>query len=187
MTAVWKESVKMACVFTNKDQYRGALFVRWFFLAEDSKQFERIPPNNRHRTHWSEDKTKSTLVLLSAKPSDAGRYKCVGGPLESLAEAEATIQLTVVGTKPQIREPLPRILERYEGTNIRLICGVDGLPRPTYFWQKKLENGTVIPIGSERELQLHTVTAMDAGRYECFGTNQNGNVTDGCTLLLKGM
>ena len=182
---LWSQSAQLSCIFTDNDKRSGSLFVRWYYVEENTKREIQLLSSNRYSIYWHKAQKKSTLIVRNAKPSDAGIYKCVGGPLANIREAQDTIRLNVTSTEPRIQENLPMYLETYEGADVLLTCSATGVPPPSYNWFR--QSNESVTLGRGRELQLRNVTKADAGTIVCVAINRNGNVTDRCKLLINGM
>ena len=142
----------------------------------------QVLPSKRYSIYWNKAKKQCTLVVRNVEKFDEGNYKCAGGPLDNLKEAEDIIHLNISGIAPQMQKDLPKILEKNEGDNVSLTCGARGFPPPTFTWfreQVKLDQG--------RELMLRNVTKADSGAFACVARNENGNATHTWKLSINGM
>ncbi|XP_065835213.1 neural cell adhesion molecule 2-like [Oscarella lobularis] len=182
LTVPWSKSAKLSCSFTNKDDRRSSLFVRWYFRGKNGEKEIQVLPSKRHSIYWHKAKKECTLIVRNVEKIDEGNYKCAGGPLDNLKEAEDIIHLNISGIAPQMQKGLPEILEKNEGDNVSLTCGASGYPPPTFTWFREQ-----VMLDQGRELMLRNVTKADSGAFACVARNENGNATHTWKLSINGM
>ncbi|XP_074832788.1 roundabout homolog 4 isoform X2 [Carettochelys insculpta] len=124
------------------------------------------------------------LLVVRAQRNDAGRYVCVASNLAGERESKAA--LVSVLEKPSFtRRPSDTVARG--GSAVQLACGVWGDPLPQVRWHK--EQGE-LPWGrhevdAENTLRIHSVMALDSGRYICTAQNQAGTATAGASLSVE--
>ena len=69
-----------------------------------------------------------------------------------------------------------------ETNNITMVCGADGVPRPTITW-KKMSSGRI--VGEGEEFHIVAASETDDGVYICFAQNEVGDYSKGVTLQVQ--
>ena len=69
-----------------------------------------------------------------------------------------------------------------ETNNITMVCGADGVPRPTITW-KKMSSGRI--VGEGEEFHIVAASETDDGVYICFAKNELGDDSKGVTLQVQ--
>ena len=69
-----------------------------------------------------------------------------------------------------------------ETNNITMVCGADGVPRPTITW-KKMSSGRI--VGEGEEFHIVAASKTDDGVYICFAQNELGDDSKGVTLQVQ--
>ncbi|MGH0143069.1 UNVERIFIED_CONTAM: hypothetical protein FKN15_022424 [Acipenser sinensis] len=117
-----------------------------------------------------------SLVIVSAKTSHSGEYKCIA--TNEAGSAERRIRLSV-NVPPEIQEdgqPLNRTVSLHQ--SLILGCEASGTPSPDITW---LKDGQPIPESSGiwmrnggGTLRILRVRMEDAGRYSCRAASKAG-------------
>ncbi|XP_041129698.1 basement membrane-specific heparan sulfate proteoglycan core protein-like isoform X5 [Polyodon spathula] len=115
-----------------------------------------------------------TLVIPSAKASDAGVYLCVG--TNSIGSSEGRIEVSVesVAVAPFSVTIQPSPASVQEGKSLDLKCIVRGAPAPSITWHRS--GG---PLASNHQvvgpqLRILQATSADSGEYICRASSISG-------------
>ena len=84
--------------------------------------------------------------------------------------------------KPTIDYFPKRVYTVNETNNITMVCGADGVPRPTITW-KKMSSGRI--VGEGEEFHIVAASKTDDGVYICFAQNELGDDSKGVTLQVQ--
>ena len=84
--------------------------------------------------------------------------------------------------KPTIDYFPKRVYTVNETNNITMVCGADGVPRPTITW-KKMSSGRI--VGEGEEFHIVAASKTDDGVYICFVQNELGDDSRGVTLQVQ--
>ena len=84
--------------------------------------------------------------------------------------------------KPTIDYFPKRVYTVNETNNITMVCGADGVPRPTITW-KKMSSGRI--VGEGEEFHIVAASETDDGVYICFAKNELGDDSKGVTLQVQ--
>ena len=96
-----------------------------------------------------------------------------------------------VRTPPSVTKPLSDITV-HDGKSAVLECSILGNPPPQIVWRK---NGLIIGqmfdfkqsyVNDVARLEIGKVCVQDSGSYECVGTNDLGEISTSCTLIVEG-
>ena len=68
-----------------------------------------------------------------------------------------------------------------ETNNITMVCGADGVPRPTITW--KMSSGRI--VGEGEEFHIVAASETDDGAYICFAQNELGDDSERLTLQVQ--
>ena len=63
-----------------------------------------------------------------------------------------------------------------------MVCGADGVPRPTITW-KKMSSGKI--VGKGEEFHIVAASETDDGTYICFAQNERGDDSRGVILQVQ--
>ena len=63
-----------------------------------------------------------------------------------------------------------------------MVCGADGVPRPTITW-KKMSSGRI--VGEGEEFHIVAASETDDGVCICFAQNELGDDSKGVTLQVQ--
>ena len=69
-----------------------------------------------------------------------------------------------------------------ETNNITMVCGADGVPKPTITW-KKISSGRI--VGEGEKFHIVTASKTDGDVYICFAQNELGDDSKGVTLQVQ--
>uniref|UniRef100_A0A8C1GCV3 Hemicentin-1 n=1 Tax=Cyprinus carpio TaxID=7962 RepID=A0A8C1GCV3_CYPCA len=120
------------------------------------------------------------LEILSALPSDAGRYVCVATSIAGEREIKYDVSVLVsVHVPPTIHSMGPAERSVVLHTSVSLQCVVSGIPPPSITW---LKDGRPVDTTQEilklesagRILHIKKARLEDAGKYTCVATNAAG-------------
>ncbi|KAM9385751.1 roundabout homolog 4 [Pholidichthys leucotaenia] len=140
-----------------------------------------LPINNTEH-HYTELKGK--LIIAPAEKNHSGAYVCVASNAVGVRESRAA-RLSVLAKPVLVLKP--------ENVSVRLresahfYCRAEGDPPPAVDWSRQqgpLPNGRYL-IDPDQTLQIHYVTAQDAGMYTCTAVNDAGVVTASAQLLVE--
>ncbi|KAM8898331.1 roundabout homolog 4 isoform 3-T3 [Spinachia spinachia] len=139
-------------------------------------------PINNTDHHYTELSGK--LIIAPAEKNYSGAYVCVatntGGVRESRAARLSVLAKPVLLLKPQ------NVSVRM-GESAQFYCQTKGDPPPAVVWSREqgpLPNGRYL-VNPDHTLQIHYVTAQDAGRYTCTAVNDAGVASDSAQLLVE--
>lgn len=138
-----------------------------------------------------------TLTLPNVQPEDSGTYICTGSDLESVAQAQTSINVespngrggsstTLVGgvtptlaiSAPKVRIE-PRFQEVYLGEAVTFRCIADGQPPPALHWSKGATGEAINPAASfspeTGQFYIPAATKSDEAEYYCQATSSAGS------------
>ncbi|KAK9536036.1 hypothetical protein VZT92_005855 [Zoarces viviparus] len=140
-----------------------------------------LPINNTDH-HYTE--LSGRLIIAPAEKTHSGAYVCVasntGGVRESRAARLSVLAKPVLVLKPE------NVSVR-TGESAQFYCQAKGDPPPAVVWSREqgpLPNGRYL-VNPDHTLQIHYVTAQDAGKYTCTAVNDAGVVTASAQLLVE--
>nr|XP_023690610.1 roundabout homolog 4 isoform X1 [Paramormyrops kingsleyae] len=113
------------------------------------------------------------LVIAPAYKNDTGVYVCVASNSVGVRESRGA-RLSVLAKPVFLRKPEDITVNI--GDVAQFFCQVQGDPLPSVKWnrdQSSLPSGRYI-VNQDQSLQVHYVTAQDAGRYTCTAVNDVG-------------
>ncbi|XP_074467231.1 roundabout homolog 4 isoform X2 [Sebastes fasciatus] len=132
--------------------------------------------------HYTELSGK--LIIAPAEKYHSGAYVCVasntGGVRESRAARLSVLAKPVLVLKPE------NVSVR-AGESAQFYCRAKGDPPPAVVWSREqgpLPNGRYL-VNPDQTLQIHYVSAQDAGKYTCTAVNDAGVVTASAQLLVE--
>ncbi|XP_051902192.1 roundabout homolog 1 isoform X2 [Hippocampus zosterae] len=132
--------------------------------------------------HYTELNGK--LIIAPAVKNHSGAYVCVASNTMGKRESRAA-RLTVLA-KPVFLVKPGNVSVRL-GESAQFYCQAKGDPPPAVVWSRErgpLPNGRYL-INPDQTLQIHYVTAQDAGKYTCTAVNDVGVVTATAQLLVE--
>ncbi|KAM9847003.1 roundabout homolog 4 [Aulostomus maculatus] len=133
--------------------------------------------------HYTELSGK--LIIAPAQKNHSGAYVCVASNTVGVRESRAA-RLSVLA-KPVLLLKPENVSVRM-GESAQFYCRAKGDPPPSVVWSREqgpLPNGRYL-VNPDQTLQIHYVTAQDAGRYTCTAVNDAGVVTASAQLLVEG-
>ncbi|KAM3868725.1 roundabout homolog 4 [Diretmus argenteus] len=140
-------------------------------------------PINSTDHHYTELSGK--LIIAPTEKNHSGVYVCVAtntvGMRESRAARLSVLAKPVLMLKPENVSVRP-------GESAQFFCQANGDPPPSVVWSREqgpLPNGRYLVKIPDQTLQIHYVTAQDAGRYTCTAVNDVGVVTASAQLLVE--
>ncbi|XP_033744738.1 hemicentin-1-like isoform X27 [Pecten maximus] len=137
---------------------------------------------------WDPETGSAALVFKRPTCEDSGDYQCVAK--SPLGTTNSHTKLTVKKL-PTIIEALEKSYDTVEGTeSVRIVCKIDGRPRPEICW---LKNGKEITPGDKLSVEWDTETGSaalvfkqptceDSGDYQCVATSSVGTTNTQTTL-----
>ena len=125
--------------------------------------------------------TEPTYVIEAVTLQDDGaRFRCVVTNEAGSATSREAVLHVLAPVAPTITTE-PQDLTVLEGDRAVFSCRADGLPAPTYRWQR---NGEDIPGATESTYVIEAVTLQDDGaRFRCVVTNEAGSAVSREALL----
>ncbi|XP_015193166.2 roundabout homolog 4 isoform X1 [Lepisosteus oculatus] len=124
------------------------------------------------------------LVIPHAQKNDSGVYICVATNTVGVRESRAG-RLTVL--ERPIFTQKPQDVTAMVGGSVQFTCRVQGDPMPAVHWSRDqglLPYGRYV-VNSDHSLQIHYVTAQDAGRYTCIAANEVGSSSSSAVLSVQ--
>ncbi|XP_073256452.1 uncharacterized protein [Porites lutea] len=122
----------------------------------------------------------TTLTIGSVERKDEGWYGCLG--TNSLGDGPPAKAQLLIKRKPKIDYFPKSVYTVNETNNITMVCGADGVPRPTITW-KKMSSGRI--VGKGEEFHIVAASETDDGVYICFAENELGDDSKGVTLQVQ--
>lgn len=139
-------------------------------------------PINSADHHYTELSGK--LIIAPAEKNHSGAYVCVASNTVGVRESRAA-RLSVLAKPVLVLKP-ENVSVRM-GESAQFYCQAKGDPPPAVVWSREqgpLPNGRYI-VNPDQTLQIHYVTALDAGKYTCTAVNDVGVVSAGAQLLVE--
>ncbi|XP_072231443.1 roundabout homolog 1 isoform X2 [Leuresthes tenuis] len=140
-----------------------------------------LPINNSDH-HYTELSGK--LIIDPAVKNHSGAYVCVARNIVGVRESRAA-RLSVLA-KPVLMLKPENVSVRI-GESAEFYCQAKGDPPPAVVWTRErglLPNGRYL-VNPDQTLQIHYVTAQDAGKYTCTAVNDAGAVTASAQLQVE--
>lgn len=143
---------------------RDVIYVGAFKVSKDP-HFGRRFPNN-------------SLEIVNANKDDEGSYEC----LMTVGNGNKVTHQLVIQYKPVMDEN-PQTIEVQENQNVQLNCKAEGVPKPTYTWERKGK----IPSNFNKESDSNSFIADPdlSGQYTCTATNLLGSVSRTTNVNVK--
>ncbi|XP_049891389.1 roundabout homolog 1 isoform X2 [Epinephelus moara] len=123
------------------------------------------------------------LIIAPAEKNYSGAYVCVASNTVGVRESRAA-RLTVLAKPVLVLKP-ENVSVRL-GESAQFFCRAKGDPPPVVVWSREqgpLPNGRYL-VNPDQTLQIHYVSAQDAGMYTCTAVNDAGVVTASAQLLV---
>ncbi|XP_029923853.1 roundabout homolog 1 [Myripristis murdjan] len=124
------------------------------------------------------------LIIAPAERNHSGVYVCVASNTVGVRESRAA-RLSVLA-KPVLMLKPENVSVR-TGESAQFYCQAKGDPPPAVEWSREqgpLPNGRYL-VNPDQTLEIHYVTAQDAGKYTCTAVNDVGVVTASAHLLVE--
>ncbi|XP_054481113.1 roundabout homolog 1 [Anoplopoma fimbria] len=140
-----------------------------------------LPINNMDH-HYTELSGK--LIIAPAEKNHSGAYVCSASNTVGVRESRAA-RLSVLAKPVLILKP-ENVSVRM-GESAQFYCQAKGDPPPAVVWSREqgpLPNGRYL-VNPDQTLQIHYVTAQDAGKYSCTAVNDVGVVTASAQLRVE--
>uniref|UniRef100_A0A3B5A2N1 Roundabout guidance receptor 4 n=1 Tax=Stegastes partitus TaxID=144197 RepID=A0A3B5A2N1_9TELE len=138
-------------------------------------------PINSSDQHYTELSGK--LIIAPAEKKHSGVYVCVASNTMGVRQSRAA-RLSVLAKPTLVLKP-ENVSVRL-GESAQFYCRAKGDPPPAVVWSREqgpLPNGRYL-VNPDQTLQIHYVTAQDAGRYTCTAVNDVGVITASAQLLV---
>ncbi|XP_056267764.1 roundabout homolog 1 isoform X1 [Pseudoliparis swirei] len=132
--------------------------------------------------HYTELSGK--LIIAPAEKKHSGAYVCVASNTGGVRESRAA-RLSVLAKPALVLKPDDVSVRT--GESAQFYCQARGDPPPAVAWSREqgpLPNGRYL-VNPDHTLQIHYVTAQDAGKYTCTAVNDAGVVTGSAQLLVE--
>lgn len=139
-------------------------------------------PINKSDHHYTELSGK--LIIAPAERKYSGQYVCVASNTVAMRASRAARVSVLV--KPVLVLKPQNVSVRI-GESAQFYCQAEGDPPPAVAWSREqgpLPNGRYL-VNPDQTLQIHYVTAQDAGRYTCTAVNDIGVVSASARLLVE--
>ncbi|XP_033744715.1 muscle M-line assembly protein unc-89-like isoform X6 [Pecten maximus] len=152
------------------------------------KDGKKIVPGENVAMEWDPETGSAALVFKQPMCEDSGDYQCVATSPVGTTNSHTTL---TVKKLPTIIEALEKSYDTVEGTeSVRIVCKIDGRPRPEICW---LKNGKEITPGDKLSVEWDTETGSaalvfkqptceDSGDYQCVATSSVGTTNTQTTL-----
>ncbi|XP_019123425.2 roundabout homolog 1 isoform X1 [Larimichthys crocea] len=140
-----------------------------------------LPINSTDR-HYTELSGK--LIIAPAEKNHSGAYVCVASNTVGVRESRAA-RLSVLAKPVLVLKP--ENVSVRTGESAQFYCQAKGDPPPAVVWSREqgpLPNGRYL-VNPDQTLQIHYVTAQDAGKYTCTAVNDVGVVAASAQLLVE--
>ncbi|KAM3601676.1 uncharacterized protein V6R79_016599 [Siganus canaliculatus] len=127
---------------------------------------------------------RGKLVISPAEKSHSGAYVCVARNTAGMRQSRAA-RLSVLAKPVFVLKPENASVRM--GESAQFYCQAKGDPRPAVIWSREqgpLPNGRYL-VNPDQTLQIHYVTAQDAGKYTCTAVNDVGMVTASAQLKVE--
>ncbi|XP_068455764.1 roundabout homolog 4 [Clinocottus analis] len=124
------------------------------------------------------------LIIAPAEKKHSGAYVCVASNTGGVRESRAA-RLSVLAKPALVLKP-DNVSVR-TGESAQFFCQATGDPPPAVVWSREqgpLPNGRYL-VNPDHTLQIHYVTAQDAGKYTCTAVNDAGVATASAQLLVE--
>ncbi|CAG9865498.1 unnamed protein product [Phyllotreta striolata] len=119
--------------------------------------------------------TTNSLRITNIKEEDDGTYQCRAENKEDSLDASAVIHVQV----PPRFIKKPQDIVEHSTKDIEFKCAVSGIPEPEVQWFK---NGELVKYSEYYKLvngynlKIMGLMPSDSGLFQCFATNQAGNI-----------
>jgi hypothetical protein len=110
--------------------------------------------------------------------SHAGKYKCSGN--NSFGSVQQEFELKVEIT-PFVNSDKKKTFGVKKGENVTLNCDLIGIPEPEIAWKLNSAN-----FNFQNKIYTFESNVNTSGKYECFGKNAFGVISNSFEVLMKG-
>ncbi|XP_065108605.2 high affinity immunoglobulin gamma Fc receptor I-like [Paramisgurnus dabryanus] len=148
-------------------------------------EFIFINPSNTES-----NETTGTKTIRSVRVSDGGEYKCRAGRGNPQVYTQYSEPVTVTVHErptPQVSVWPADHVFRGETVNLTCVINEEGVSSWEYSWYK---NDSIIQQNKLQYYTIRSVTASDAGKYTCRGTETSGSryshISNAVTLTVSG-
>ncbi|XP_029029600.1 roundabout homolog 4 isoform X2 [Betta splendens] len=124
------------------------------------------------------------LIFAPAEKNHSGSYVCVASNTVGVRESRAA-RLSVLSKPVLVLKP--EDVSATMGESAQFYCQATGDPPPAVVWSREqgpLPNGRYL-VNPDQTLQIHYVTAQDAGKYTCTAANDVGVATASAQLQVE--
>ncbi|XP_036976421.1 roundabout homolog 1 isoform X1 [Acanthopagrus latus] len=124
------------------------------------------------------------LIIAPAEKKYSGAYVCEASNIVGVRNSRAA-RLSVLAKPVLVLKP-ENVSVRM-GESAQFYCQAKGDPPPAVVWSREqgaLPNGRYL-VNPDQTLQIHYVTALDAGKYICTAANDIGVVTASAQLVVQ--
>ncbi|XP_023354808.2 immunoglobulin superfamily member 11 isoform X2 [Sarcophilus harrisii] len=131
--------------------------------------------------------TNVSIFINNTQLMDTGTYQCLVNNLPDRGGRNIGVTGLTVLVPPSV--PLCRIQGSQDiGSDVILICSSEeGIPRPTYLWEKLDNIPRLPPSATQDQIQgtvtLRNISSVSSGLYQCVASNAIGTST--CLLDLQ--
>ncbi|MGH0170305.1 UNVERIFIED_CONTAM: hypothetical protein FKN15_058581 [Acipenser sinensis] len=151
-------------------------------------------PSNKTVTHvfmtYEAYSIKLSFTLKNVSAEDAGLYECRAHNVYRNAIIQQKTELLVVERKvPRLQQNLTNQDVNSSSTLI-LGCHADGVPTPHVTWYKNgqpVQPAPGITLGVDGLLTIERVKKDDGGLYECWASNDEGEVKTAAVITVLGL
>ncbi|XP_041356167.1 neogenin-like isoform X3 [Gigantopelta aegis] len=174
--AVVGSTVVLHCGANGHDSQGKRPGIQW--LKDGSRIQFKSSKNARIQTVGS-----LSLRIMMLTKADAGVYTCRAVNLEDSVDSDASLTVLV----PPKFEKRPANVFAHTNSDVMFECDVSGHPPPIISWFK---NGDVVipsdyfQITDGKNLKILGLVNSDEGIYQCFGSNELGNVQASAQLVI---
>ena len=140
---------------------------------------DKAPPNTRRRVVGP-----NKIVIDNLKKEDTGNYGC--NATNSWGYVYKDVYVNVLALPAEITEP-PSDAATVDGKTITLRCRVFGAPKPLVRWIRDGEEltGGRYRVMESGDLEINSVSFVDAGTYTCMAQNKFGSDNKTGSLVVK--
>ncbi|KAF0313218.1 Neogenin [Amphibalanus amphitrite] len=129
----------------------------------------------------------SSLQIVDVREEDSGSYQC--RIYNSADSDDASARLIVKAPPEFVLRPSPTSAAEKE--DVELTCEARGSPTPTITWTKdgeRLHNSNYFQLADGgRRLRILGLVPRDAGIYQCFASNDAGNIQTAARLSVRDL
>ncbi|XP_068083914.1 neogenin [Anabrus simplex] len=124
-----------------------------------------------------------SLQIINVQEKDQGTYQCRADNREDSVDATATLEVQV---PPRfVKQPSDRYA--FEKEDLELECEIYGKPEPKVYWMKNgdlISQNEYMQVVNGYNLKILGLMSMDAGIFQCVGSNPAGNIQAAARLII---